>query len=140
MTYQNSQKKQYICNWTRTQNHLVLKRTLNHRTLNSHFTFRFCACFEEGVPWHSGNCRVWIHSRTRTWHDKNIQLRAYGFSKQAFSFMCSYLKNKRQRVQISNKFSSLKEVIARVPQGSIDGPLLFNLFIMIYFFSFVLVL
>ena len=58
------------------------------------------------------------------------KLKAYGFSKQALSFMCSYLKNKRQRVQINNKFSSLKEVIAGVQQGSIDGPLiLFNLFI-----------
>ena len=26
--------------------------------------------------------------------------KAYGFSKQALSFMCSYLKNRRQRVQI----------------------------------------
>ena len=43
--------------------------------------------------------------------------------------MCSYLKNKRQRVQINNKFSSLKEVIAGVLQGLILGPLLFNLFI-----------
>ena len=43
--------------------------------------------------------------------------------------MCSYLKNRRQRVQINNKFSSLKEAIAGVPQGSIDGPHLFNLFI-----------
>ena len=57
------------------------------------------------------------------------KLKAYGFSKQALSFMCSYLKNRRQRVQINNKFTSLKEVIAGVPQGSIDGPLLFNLFI-----------
>ena len=40
------------------------------------------------------------------------KLKAYGFSKQALSFMCSYLKNRRQRVQINNKFSSLKEVIA----------------------------
>ena len=58
-----------------------------------------------------------------------VKLKAYGFSKQALSFLCSYLKNRRQRVQINNKFSSLKEVIAGVPQGSIDGPLLFNLFI-----------
>ena len=57
------------------------------------------------------------------------KLKAYGFSKQALSFMCSYLKNRRQRVQTNNKFSSLKEVIAGVPQGSVDGPLLFNLFI-----------
>ena len=39
----------------------------------NHFTFRFRTCFEQGVPWHSGNYRVWIHSETRTWHDKNIQ-------------------------------------------------------------------
>ena len=45
------------------------------------------------------------------------KLKAYGFSKQALSFMCSYLKNRRQRVQINNKFSGLKEVIAGVPQG-----------------------
>ena len=42
----------------------------------SHLIFRYGACFEQGVPWHSGNCRVWIHSQTRTWHDKNIQSRA----------------------------------------------------------------
>ena len=58
------------------------------------------------------------------------KLKAYGFSKEALSFMCTYLKNRRQRVQINNKFSSWKEVIAGIPQGSIDGPpFLFNLFI-----------
>ena len=57
------------------------------------------------------------------------KLKAYGFSKQALSFMCSYLKNGRQRVQINNKFNSLKEVMAGFPQSSTDGPLLFNLFI-----------
>ena len=34
----------------------------------SHVNFRFCACFEQGVPWHSGNYRVWIHSET-DWRD-----------------------------------------------------------------------
>ena len=43
--------------------------------------------------------------------------------------MCSYLKNRKQRTQINNNFSSEKNIIAGVPQGSIDGPLLFNLFI-----------
>ena len=83
------------CNWSRTHNHLVHKRTLNHLDnwtvglngwvfvyeLNScwfenscsYLNFRFRACFEQGVPWHSGNYRVWIHPETRTWHDKNIQ-------------------------------------------------------------------
>ena len=40
--------------------------------------------------------------------------------------MCSYLKNWKQRTQINNNFSSEKKVIARVPQGSIDGPLFIN--------------
>ena len=57
------------------------------------------------------------------------KLKAYGLSKQALSFMCSYLKKRRPRVQINNKFSNLKEVIAGVPQGSIDGPLPSNLFL-----------
>ena len=39
----------------------------------SHLNFRFRVCFEQVVPWHSGNYRVWIHSETGTWHDKNIQ-------------------------------------------------------------------
>ena len=46
------------------------------------------------------------------------KLKAYAFSKQALSLRCSYLKNGRQRVQINNKFSSFKEIIAGVPQGS----------------------
>ena len=41
---------------------------------SSHLHFRFRACFEQWVPWHSGHYRVWIHSETRTWHDKIIQL------------------------------------------------------------------
>ena len=43
--------------------------------------------------------------------------------------MFSYLKNRRPGDQFNNKFSSLKEAIVGVLQGSIDGPLLFNLFI-----------
>ena len=35
------------------------------------------------------------------------KLKSYGFLKQALSFMCSCPKNRRQRVQMNNKFSSL---------------------------------
>ena len=41
----------------------------------SHLNFRHRACFEQGVPRHSGNSRMWIYSETCTWHDKNIQLK-----------------------------------------------------------------
>ena len=39
----------------------------------SRLNFRYRACFEQGVLWHSSNSRVWVHSETCTWHDKNIQ-------------------------------------------------------------------
>ena len=57
------------------------------------------------------------------------KLKAYGFSPNALKLMHSYLNNRKQQVQINNKFSSESTVIAGVPQGSIDGPLLFNLII-----------
>ena len=33
------------------------------------------AFFEQGVPWHWGNYRMYIHSETRMWHDNNIQFK-----------------------------------------------------------------
>ena len=39
----------------------------------SHLNFRFCAFFEQVVPSHSGNYRLWIHSEMRMWLDKKIQ-------------------------------------------------------------------
>ena len=42
----------------------------------SYLNFRFCTCIEQGVPWHLGKYRVWIHSEMRTWHDKNIKSNA----------------------------------------------------------------
>ena len=42
--------------------------------------------------------------------------------------MCSYLKNRKYRVQINSNFNTAKAIITGISQSSIDGPLLFNLF------------
>ena len=63
-------------------------------------------------------------------HDLLIgKLKVYGFSKKTLKLMKSVLNNWKQKVYINNKFSSEKDVIAGIPQGSLKGFLLFNLFI-----------
>ena len=42
------------------------------------------------------------------------KLHTYGFSKNVLNLMCSYLKNRKQRVQINNNFSAAKTVFAGV--------------------------
>ena len=57
------------------------------------------------------------------------KLGAYGFDTKALYYIKSYLDNREQRIRVNSNFSSWKEIIARVLQGSILGPLLFNIFV-----------
>ena len=56
------------------------------------------------------------------------KLSAYGFDNNSLKLIYSYLKGRNQRVKINAEYSSWKEILNGVPQGSVIGPLLFNIF------------
>ena len=57
------------------------------------------------------------------------KLNAYGFDINATRLIYSYLTGRKQRVKINQAYSSWKDIIYGVPQGSILGPLLFNIYL-----------
>ena len=63
-------------------------------------------------------------------HDLLIaKIHAYGFSKNSLVLFYSYLKRRKQNVKINNTQSIFQILLSGVPQGSMLGPFLFNIFV-----------
>ena len=56
----------------------------------------------------------------------SVKLHVYGFD---LALIYTYLGGRKQRVKINDKYSSWEEILFGVPQGSIIGLLLLNIFI-----------
>ena len=68
-------------------------------------------------------------------HDLLIaKLAAYGFDQPSLCFIFSYLSDRTQRTKVNNSRSSYTDIKYGVPEGSILGPLLFNIDICDLFF------
>ena len=101
------------------------------------FSLQFFAVIEQGLA-HKVSCFCWLKDGKLCLITRDMQalltakLHTYGFHKEALKLI-SYLKHRKQKVKVNTTFSFWVDLICRVPQDSVLGPTLFNIFFFIYF-------
>ena len=69
-------------------------------------------------------------------HERLIaKLNAYGFDSPSLKFISAYLNFRKQKTKVGSTFSDYLNILVGVPQGSIAGPLFFNVYTCDMFFQ-----
>ena len=88
-----------------------------------------CQAMDEGKEVRAVFCDI-SKAFDRVWHRGLItKLSSFGICDSLLNWIISYLSNRKQRVVYANSTSSLRNIQAGVPQGSILGPLFFIAYI-----------
>ena len=65
------------------------------------------------------------------------KLHAYGFSRSALELIHSYLNDRWHRTKINDSYSSWRKINCGMPQGSVNGPKWFNIYVNDLFYLFI---
>ena len=88
----------------------------------------------------SGNVRAVLMDLSKAFdclpHDVLLaKMAAYGFGYRSLKFFYSYLINRQHRVRVGSYVSKYLHLTLSVPQGSVLGPIFFNIFVCDLLFS-----
>ena len=68
-------------------------------------------------------------------HDPLLaKLNAFGVDSVGLLLVSDYLSRRKQRTEIGSSYSAWHDIIREIPEGSLLGPLLFNIFINLFLF------